>query len=383
MNAALHAPSQGEHDAALAVVGAGAVVLGDAPPELAESHDDDFIRQALLFQVGLKGAEAPGQRGQQFVLLGALPGVRVEAAQGHVQHALSHPGGDQAGRVAQLPGKLRVGVSCAVPVLPDVRLHPRGVLHHLAGGAAQVIGLALTRGVQHGVEGPLQPLRKFHLEAVQRVDAGQAELGRLKGLRGGAAHVTGAEGVTDLLRDPANPAVRLCLRGVGRVPDRHAGELTAVGVGVTDVLHPGQLPVIPQFHQGFQAGVHPQVGRQRQHLFFRNGDPGPGRVVSAVAVRHQCVQAVVAAGELNHHQRLLTARLRRRPRQEARHTGRGRHRNGGKFKKITSCWGHGEPPVRRGRRAGGRGLTFSSSCPVLSALCSLPSASLTPVEIQG
>ena len=84
---ALDAAADEEERRGLAVVGAAAAVLRDAPAELAKGHREHAIVVAVRGEVVVKRGDRVRELAQQPVLRALLAHVRVERAVLHVEHA--------------------------------------------------------------------------------------------------------------------------------------------------------------------------------------------------------------------------------------------------------------------------------------------------------
>ena len=89
---------------------------------------------------------------------------------------------------------------------------------------------------------------------------------------------------------------------LGGVPDVHAPEVGAVGVGVADTLDYGHLPLVVQPFEGGGVTVNRQLIADGQHLIFLEHDALSGVVVVPVGIGHHCVHKVVAPGQLYDYQ---------------------------------------------------------------------------------
>ena len=124
-----------------------------------------------------------------------------------------------------------------------------------------------------------------------------------------APEVDGGQHVLALRVDVADSAAQPALgaNGVrlGGMPDVHGAEVGAVGVLVADALDNGNLPFIPQGLHRAHAGVEANIAVEGEYLFLRDMHRGAGVVILSAAVRHDCIQAVVPAGELYYNQSLF------------------------------------------------------------------------------
>ena len=121
--------------------------------------------------------------------------------------------------------------------------------------------------------------------------------------------------------------------------------MTAVGVGVADASHYGELPVVPQLLERGHRGMKTELGVEREHAIRGDGQRSATRLIGAVAVRNHGIEAIVSAVErhedndagrpttrLDLRERRDDGRLRggQRPTTSNRHDhAGGRHRCGG------------------------------------------------------
>ena len=140
--------------------------------------------------------------------------------------------------------------------------------------------------------------------------------------------------------------------------------MRAVRVGVTDALHDRDLTRVVARLELLQVGAQADLAVERQHLLARDGQRRARLVVERIVVGNQRVEAVVAAGHLEHDQDAATgigvpradgsigppnrpagARKRearsmlehtRRLGHKGRHGQAGRHQDGPTLEKISS-----------------------------------------------
>ena len=79
-------------------------------------------------------------------------------------------------------------------------------------------------------------------------------------------------------------------------------------VRVADALHDRQLPLLPHRPEALHAGVQADVVVQADDHVLGLAERGPGLVVQVVGVGNDGVEAVVAAGHLQHDQDVVLAR---------------------------------------------------------------------------
>ena len=107
-----------------------------------------------------------------------------------------------------------------------------------------------------------------------------------------------ATGVVEIASQPAvflNP-----LRVAGRLPDFRGAEMRAVRVRITDTLHHGQIAGVVKILETGHRAVEANLAVQLQNLVRRQPDARARVVIKIVRVGHDGVEAVVAAGHLQH-----------------------------------------------------------------------------------
>ena len=324
VDAAADAAADGEHHAALAVVGALGAVLGDAAAELGELQQRRLVEQPLVLHVGVERRDRAVDRRHQALVgaggrrAGALLGMRVVAAGLHPEHlgadAADDRPGDRAQRVAE--AGVRIG-------------RGRRVLRHL-GDAVHGRERALRRGVdERQVRAVDRHVRRdarrrgARVALIRRaaVRARERVLRRARNRR----HRDGARdhrprqlavGVPADQRidrqrqrvEVAPEPARALRRGhARRRPDVGAEEVRAAQVRIAGALDHGHAALVEDVAQADQVRVQAErvagaVAADLQHRSRRDGDRRPARVVEGVAVGHDGVQRVVAAAEVEHHQ---------------------------------------------------------------------------------
>ena len=313
---ALHIVANDKSHAPAAVVGAAAVVVHPAP-ELGEHQQGHIVAGVVLPQVVHKIGHRVGSVrpqlgvGRQF----ARVGVKAVVGRRGVQNARAEAGQMHLGNVLH--------------ILPH---HIAAVLHagavHLGGGAENV-------GPLQGVHSRLGQV--VHYGAAP--DGGRVNLGEnvqgVAALRfgfnpgehavggqvahGGHGNAGGGQGpgqsppeidagqhiflVRVQLADGApQPALGALLVRLAGMPDVHAAEVAPVRVAVPHPLDDGNLAFIVQPLHRPHIGIETHIAVQVQRLAFGHPHRGPVVVIQRVAVRHQRVEGVIAAGELEHHQ---------------------------------------------------------------------------------
>ena len=252
----------------------------------------------------------------QLVVNGKLAPMRVEAAVLGVVDAGPEVGADYLGRVAK-PLSERISPilhfrNIALRRRPeDVRSLERGLagLPDELGHDVPSLGPAVhLRERVESVQPRLlvlnvgeQPVgfqvshgRHRHPHARQRPGQPSAEVQARKHVL--ASWVQVSDGASE-------PTLPDHLRGFGGVPDVHGPEVGAVGFRVADAVYDGDIAVVPQPLDGAHLRAQPQPVVELQYLVLFVVDGGAVVVVELVVVRNDRVQAIVAAGELDDHQR--------------------------------------------------------------------------------
>jgi hypothetical protein len=101
-------------------------------------------------------------------------------------------------------------------------------------------------------------------------------------------------------RDPA--FVEVLARGRCGVPDLDRAEVRQVGLRVAEAEQQRQFVLLPQRHQRRERRVQPEAGVEPQQVGGRQRERRPQRRIGRVGIRHDGVQAVVAALQLDQHQ---------------------------------------------------------------------------------
>ncbi len=113
-------------------------------------------------------------------------------------------------------------------------------------------------------------------------------------------------------REPPLLQVLVALRR--GVPDLDRAEMREVGRGIADALQHGKLAGLPQRKQRRERRMEPDPVRQLHDRLASDGKLRAQRVVRGIGVRHQRVEAVVAALQLDEDEQppVVGARRRRR-----------------------------------------------------------------------
>ncbi len=309
----LHRPDD-EQRGRGAVVGAARGVLGDAAAELAEGQDRDAVGLAGVGQVLVERGDRVGELVEQGRVGAELVGVGVEAVERGVVDPRAEAGLDDLRDQFQPPRQAEVGVRRLAGV----------VLVELFEPLARVVG-------REGA--PAE-------EAEQRVAAGRSSratrssasrtsrFGRRR-RRAGAGTVRGvvSDGTSVFfalkasgkeraptcrpgMSPPTSPALRVegaaepaGLQGAvlepGGLPDLHRAEVRAVGVGVADALDDRGLARSRSLAISPIDGVQADLVGDLVDLPRRQPQGPAGLGVAVEPVRHDGVQAVVAAEELD------------------------------------------------------------------------------------
>ena len=96
-------------------------------------------------------------------------------------------------------------------------------------------------------------------------------------------------------RGAPNPAVLVAAVGCRRVPERHRREVRERRLVVADALHDRHLALVVQVLHAAHRLVPAEVRVDLQQVLFFDADRRAMLVVHRIAVRHDGVQAVVAA----------------------------------------------------------------------------------------
>ncbi len=100
----------------------------------------------------------------------------------------------------------------------------------------------------------------------------------------------------------AEPAFALGAIGVGRrLPDFGRAKMRPVRIGIAHALDDGEMAVVEERFEAGQIRIEASVGIEPEDLFGRQGEPGPGAMISVVGEGHDHVEAVVAACQLDDH----------------------------------------------------------------------------------
>jgi len=172
----------------------------------------------------------------------------------------------------------------------------------------------------------------------RRSDAGDQQRGNL-GRFGPACAVGGAP-------EPTCPAVPFSR--IGRLPGAHGRVVLAARVRITDALHHAQVPVVEQSSKPLQPRMEAEHRIDLVQLRGRQGQRRATLGVQIESVGDDSVQAVVAAGKLDHDDRRLPqarfGRCQSGTGQERRHAGTQRNKHGRTdrgLEKISPCGCHG------------------------------------------
>ena len=123
---------------------------------------------------------------------------------------------------------------------------------------------------------------------------------------GGIAAGTGA---VEILSEPA---VFLKSSGIARgLPDLRRAKMRAVGIRIADALNDGELARVVKFLETGQARMQSDIVVQFQNVPGGNVDAGAGLVIKIVRVWNHGVEAVIAAGQFDHHEDAVLGRRAR------------------------------------------------------------------------
>jgi hypothetical protein len=83
------------------------------------------------------------------------------------------------------------------------------------------------------------------------------------------------------------------------LPDGHAAEMGAIGVGIPDALDDRKSPILEQFGGRFQGRMQPNGIRQFQDILLGNTELATALRIVFVSERNHCVEAIISAIELD------------------------------------------------------------------------------------
>lgn len=310
--------SEKEHGGGLSVVGTAAGVFLDASSELGEGHDEDAVEQFVLVEFVDEVVHGVAELGQERAVARELAGVGVEAAHGDVINARREAGGDHfrnepegafelsaaTARTAATGVDVSAGgtdvrsadlsIECgALEELAELALHSGKVAVDVVEfledriGAGVVSAVAPREGV--GVA-ECEGEELFALHGEGRFLGECDALDRLG--RGVVALAAGVEVASD-------PAGLAALIGVGGVPDVHADEVAAVGVGIADAVNDGHASVVEELLESFGGGVKTEGIVEFEDVLPGDRELAAVSVVGVHLVGNYGVQAVISAGELD------------------------------------------------------------------------------------
>ena len=328
VEAAAHALADDEHRRRGAVVGAEAAVLFDPASELGEDHHRHLVGAADPFDILHEPADRVGGVHEQPAVEIRLLHVGVErvAGVGDVVQPRRHAGRDEGchppevaaeaaadavvdrrliagGRLAHEVGALgRVLRRRGEEFQRRVRRRPR--LAQLREHALLVVG-ALTPEARRVVEHERRMLRAAHRQRL-RVAEVDDHVARLR--------VVGPVG------QPAEPSERVAAVGDAGVPETHRREVRQARMIVAAAVHDAEHAVLVQPLEADHRGMKAEPLGGLEHVAILDPEIRPGAVIRRVAVRHDRVQPVVAAGQLDDDENalgvLLDARAFERLRRE-------------------------------------------------------------------
>ena len=295
-----------EHRARRAVVGAARGVLAHAPAELTERQGDHALVVAGLGQLALERGDGLGELVHQPAVSADLAGVGVEAAHGHVVEPRGQLGFDHVGHELELStqaaaGELGLGLAGDRPAdLVGSHLGvARGAAHEgqrvgllLGGGRRDLGGHQVVVRITGALDalGAL-PAEQVGVGEVHRLglptDGGQVAVGA----HGDRAHAQvgrafgeAGEVSVERLADPAVALVSALGVEQAAVPDVHAGEVRAVGVGVACSDDRGGLTGGEQLVEGLEVWVESEARvTERDGLLVFDAQARAGVVVGGRA----------------------------------------------------------------------------------------------------
>ncbi len=339
VQAAANAVGDDEDRSGRAVVGAAAEVLGRASTELGEDRHGDLLRDAAPSEILLKGRERVADLREQLAVLGELADVRVEPAEREVNDL------DADARVEQLCRPLEVRAELArrvvgrrgVANVRDLlgrgeRLEPR-----LADDASRRRFLRIGRVHRANAIGGRRQSKLRGI--VDRHGRGRGRGERERRLLLAERDRSQSAPLARLVEEAADPPRGSPFR-IARLPDLGRAEVREVRVRIPDALHDRELSRIVEPLEAAERAVQRQPAVDRERVALGERERGPQPLVGRVRDRHDRVQSVVAARQVEHHER---PRARRRARAErAPAHDRERRQREQPLDEITSldCVGH-------------------------------------------
>ena len=293
------------------MVRAAAVVLNSAS-ELGEHVHHHIVRGVVFVEVVEEVADCAGQVLQKLGMGWVFVGVRVIAAVAGVEDARAKPGGMHPGDVAQALRNGGITVLHIGGVLRGRRLQPvcaakhiharaREVLHH--GARAYRLGVHIFEYLKGLVALFVFADAGHQAVVVQVVDRGDRHAGNRHSARQSDAEVDACQFVfalgVELSERLAYPAFGYHLVRLAGVPDVHAAEVGAVGVGVADALHNGDLALFEHILDGPEVGVERERVVYRQHILALDLDQFAVIVVGRAVVGDERVHKVVSTRQLH------------------------------------------------------------------------------------
>ena len=100
--------------------------------------------------------------------------------------------------------------------------------------------------------------------------------------------------------EAADPAQRLAAVGNTGVPEAHRGEVREAGVGIAAAFDDRHVAVFVETLESHQRGMEAGLAGDGDRLVLGNPEHRTDAVVLVIAVRHDCVEAVVASRQLHH-----------------------------------------------------------------------------------
>ena len=317
VHAAVDAAAEQEHRRGRAVIGALAGVLLRAAAELRPGHRQHVFVFAVRREVGVEGRQRVAELAQQRLVLVELRRVGVESAERHVGDAQLRAAGDHLRDELQSARDRRLRVRDGRRVLRDGVRQRRGRRDGVGGrgleqrGVRHVLRELVVELEQRGL--PAARLRLVGRELLEAVFGGvhgrhDRRLRRVQLRCDEAVDVEAVQRVVLLRFEAGQVAAEPAFAGGGArpraLPDEHRLEVREVRAGVADAVDDGELLAVPQRLQCAELRMQAEVVVQRHHLAGGHHQRRPELRIGRVAIRHERVQPVVAAGELDDHQRL-------------------------------------------------------------------------------
>ena len=100
----------------------------------------------------------------------------------------------------------------------------------------------------------------------------------------------------------AEPAIKLAAIWRSGLPIGHRGEMRERRLVVADAMHDREMAVLVETLEPRHGRLKAEMLIDLAQAFLPDADARPGAVVGVIAIGHDRVEAVVAAGQFDHHQ---------------------------------------------------------------------------------